>query len=45
MLRSFCIALTLTAGALGCAVHAAESSLDTAVIEIITGLKGTYNKA
>src|SRR5437870_1148476 len=44
MFRSSCIALAITATAIASGVHAAGPDLDTAAIESVTGLKGTYNK-
>jgi hypothetical protein len=44
MLRTSCIALALVAAVLAPAVRGAEPALDTASIESITGLTGTYNK-
>ena len=45
MLRSSFTALALVASALTPAVQAADLALDTASIESITGLSGTFNKA
>jgi hypothetical protein len=44
MLRSSCFALALAAATLAADVHSAGPALDTAAIESITGLKGSYNK-
>ncbi len=44
MFRSSCTALAITATAIASGVHAAALDLDTAAIESITGLKGSYNK-
>jgi len=44
MFRSSCIALAITATAIASGVQAAGPDLDTAAIESITGLKGSYNK-
>ncbi|MFP5406972.1 MAG: DUF1259 domain-containing protein, partial [Gammaproteobacteria bacterium] len=45
MLRSSCFALALAAATLAPGVEAAAPALDTSMIETITGLKGSYNKA
>jgi hypothetical protein len=45
MFRSCFIALTLAAGVGSSSLHAAQPPLDTAAIETITGLKGSYNEA
>lgn len=44
MFRTTFMALALSASALAPAVHAAESALDTSIIEAITGLKGSFSK-
>src|SRR5881394_3886051 len=45
MLRSSCVALALLAAGVSPAVQAAAPTIDTATIESVTGLKGSYNKA
>ena len=45
MFRTFCLGLAFSASVVAPLVQAAERPLDTAAIEIITGLKGTYNEA
>ena len=45
MFRSSCIALALSASIFSTGAHAAPPTIDSAAIEAITGLKGTYNKA
>ena len=45
MFRLSCIALALAASVLSPAAQAADLALDTASIESITGLTGTFNKA
>src|SRR5450755_32995 len=45
MFRSTSTALALAAAVLGSTAHAADPALDTARIESITGLTGTYNGA
>ena len=45
MLRTFFLGLAFSASVVGPLVRAAERPLDTAAIETITGLKGTYNEA
>src|SRR5450755_4793522 len=45
MFRSTSTALALAAAVLGSTAHAADPALDTARIESITGLTGTYNQA
>src|SRR5256885_7031268 len=45
MLRSSCVALALLAAGASPAVQAAAPTIDTATIESVTGLKGSYNKA
>lgn len=44
MIRSSIAALALTAAACSFAAHAAGPALDTALIEDVTGLKGTYDE-
>ena len=44
MFRSTFIALALAGGTLSTGVHAAAPEIDTATIETITGIKGSYNK-
>jgi hypothetical protein len=44
MFRSTCIVLALGAATLSAAVRAATPAIDTATIESVTGLKGSYNK-
>ena len=45
MFRTFCLGLAFSASVVAPIVQAAEHPLDTAAIESITGLKGTYNEA
>jgi hypothetical protein len=45
MLRSSCFALALAAATFAAEVHSAGPALDTAVIESITGLRGSYSKS
>ena len=45
MSRALIICLALAASALAPSIRAAERPLDTASIETITGMKGTYNEA
>ena len=45
MFRTFFLGIAFSASVVGPLVQAAERPLDTAAIETITGLKGTYNEA